>query len=104
VWSERYRSLLGYDSTSVTPSLQTWLERVPKEERPRLLQQFESAVASGSAFQAEHQVVLDNEQRWIALFGKLHGGHRMIGVAMGVFSSQAAEQGGARLERARNAR
>jgi len=104
VWSERYRRLLGYDSASAESSLQTWLERVPKDERPRLMQEFESAVASGSAFQVEHQIVLENEERWIALFGKLHGGQRMIGVAMDITDRKRAERERERLlERARSA-
>ena len=93
VWSEQYRKILGYAGPE-KPSLQTWLDLVPAQDRTRLKQAFDNAVKSGTLFQVEHRLALpdDNEERWVLLVGRLHSGQRMIGVAMDITTRKLAER------------
>ncbi len=93
VWSERYRKLLGLEGSSEQATLETWFSRVAPEDRPRLLEEFKYAVANSLPFETEHLIVLaDGEERWISLFGKLHDGQRMIGVATDITARKFAER------------
>ncbi len=105
VWSKRCRQLLGLEVTAEESSLETWFSRIPPDDRARLQEKFNYAVTNSLPFEAEHVMVLpDNNERWISLFGKLHDGQRMIGVAMDITARKLAEQERERLlEQARSA-
>jgi PAS domain S-box-containing protein len=69
-WSSEHFSILGLKPFSITPTYQTWIERIHPDDRPTVSAAIARAIA-GSHYRAEYRIVLpDGSQRWVISRGE----------------------------------
>jgi len=74
-WSAEYHRILGYQLHEVSPSLETFQQRVFKGDWAKVQQAFEAAVTNQEAFHIEYQLLLPDEQvRFVASQGVVQFG------------------------------
>ena len=97
-WSAELCHLLGGPPTSVRPGIDTFLERVHPEDRPRVKELLDRALAEGARYALEHRLLLpDGTVRWVQ--GEAHVERdstgvpvRMIGTVQDITPRKAAEE------------
>jgi two-component system, cell cycle sensor histidine kinase and response regulator CckA len=96
-WNRQQFELLGLDPDTTVPSFEAWAARIHPDDRERLMQHIEAAIASGAAaWQGEYRFLSDNDGVRVALDrgfierdanGKLR---RMVGVMSDITAERSA--------------
>ena len=96
-WSSEHFNIMGLKPFSVTPTYQTWVERVHPDDRPSVSTAIARAIAERSHYRAEYRIVLpDGRQRWVISRGEAvykTGGEcvRLTGVTVDITDRKWAE-------------
>ena len=96
VWSERMYEIYGIGAAEFTGVYEDWQKGVHPDDRPRVVEEFNSAVASGQPFHTEFRIVRpDGEVRHVMAKARgtqeAHGKPtRMIGVNMDITERRQA--------------
>jgi PAS domain S-box-containing protein len=70
-WSSEHFTIMGLAPFSVTPTYQTWLERVHLDDLPIASAAMERAIAERSQYRSEYRVLLsDGSSRWVESRGE----------------------------------
>ena len=70
-WSSEHFTIMGLKPFSVTPTYQTWVDRVHPDDRPSVSAAIARAIAERSHYRAEYRIVLpDGSQRWVISRGE----------------------------------
>jgi PAS domain S-box-containing protein len=96
-WSSEHFTIMGLKPFSVTPTYQTWAERMHPDDRPSVSAAIARAIAESSHYRAEYRIVLpDGSQRWVISRGEAvykTGGEfvRLTGVTVDITNRKRAE-------------
>ncbi len=102
-WDERMQDLFGYASGEFDPGVTDSFARIHPEDRQRLVDSLDAAVADCSHFQADYRVVLpDGSYRWVSSRGRAIGGGpgtavQLVGTAHDITELRTARDEAARL-------
>ena len=70
-WSSEHFTIMGLAPFSVTPTCETWVERVHPDDVPTARAAMERAIAEGTHYRCEYRVVLpDDRIRWVVSRGE----------------------------------
>jgi PAS domain S-box-containing protein len=90
-FSGRLYEMLGYRWEERPATSRMWIERIHRDDRPRVEAALQAAIAGGTLFQCEHRILRanDGEERWLAPLGNVQPDAqgrlaRVIGVVMDV--------------------
>ena len=96
-WSSEHFTIMGLEPFSITPTYQTWTDRVHPDDRALVSTAIERAIAERSHYRAEYRIVLpDGSQRWLISRGEAvykTGGEcvRLTGLTVDITDRKRAE-------------
>lgn len=97
-WSSEYFTIMDLAPFSVTPTYDTWIERVHPDDLPSVLAEMKRAIQGHGLYRSEYRVVLaDGNTRWVLSHGKAyydqHGKCvRMLGVTSVINERKRTEE------------
>ena len=95
--SPQVETLLGFPAADWVGEPSFWRERIHPEDQPRVVAQFEAAMAAGETFRAEYRILArDGSIRWVhdeaVLVQDDHGAGRVHGVMVDCTERRLAEE------------
>ncbi|GAC1605343.1 MAG: hypothetical protein NVS3B21_34900 [Acidimicrobiales bacterium] len=71
-WSEELYRIFHVDQASFTPSLESFMELIHRDERDEVQRIISAALASGAPFEFDHRVASGGPERWVRGRGEVH--------------------------------